>query len=163
MTTLAPRTLSFAYTAPWRFDFEGLIDATPAAVWAAFVDNESWTVWFKKCRECKATSPTFDGIGSTRHISVNGLYVDEEFIGWEPQKLWAFTAVKMRMSFAKAMVERARFDVLADGRTRIDYRMAIEPFAWAKPLRRLVEKQAAASFASSFANLNRYLADARVL
>ena len=71
--------------------------------------------------------------------------------------------MKMRMSFAKAMVERARFDVLADGRTRIDYRMAIEPFAWAKPLRRLVEKQAAASFASSFANLNRYLADARVL
>ena len=161
MTALVPKTLAFADDAPWTFDFEGLIDAAPAEVWAAFIDNESWTTWFKKCRECRATCDPFGGIGSTRHIAVNGLTVDEQFIGWEPEHLWAFTAVQMRMSFAKAMVERARFEALPDGRTKVDYRMAIEPHLWARPIRRIVHGQATKTFAVSFAQLDAYLAGRR--
>jgi uncharacterized protein YndB with AHSA1/START domain len=161
MTALTRKPLSFADDAPWRFDFEGQINATPADVWAAFVDNESWTTWFKRCRECRATSTPFGGVGSTRHISVNGLTVDEEFIGWEPERLWAFTAVQMRMSFAKAMVERAQFEPLPDDRTKVSYRMAIEPHGWAKPIRRIVQSQAARTFEASFAGLDTYLATQR--
>ena len=161
MTALVRKTLAFADDAPWTFDFEGVINATPAEVWAAFIDNESWTIWFKRCKECRATSDPFDGIGSTRHIAVNGLTVDEEFIGWEPERLWAFTAVNMRMSFAKAMVERAQFEALPDGRTKISYRMAVDPHAWAKPIRRIMQTVAGKTFAASFTQLDAYLADRR--
>jgi len=161
MTALVRKTLAFADEAPWIFDFEGLVNATPAEVWAAFIDNESWTVWFKRCRECRATCDPFDGIGSTRHIAVNGLTVDEEFIGWEPERLWAFTALRMRMSFAKAMVERAQFEAVPGGRTKITYRMAVDPHAWAKPIRRIMQTVAGKTFAASFTQLDAYLARER--
>ncbi|MCU1401431.1 MAG: polyketide cyclase [Acidimicrobiales bacterium] len=161
MTTLVQRDLEFADGAPWIFDFDGLVHATPAEVWAAFVDNESWTIWFERCRSCKATSAVFDGVGSTRSIAVNGLRVDERFIAWEPERLWAFTATAMRMSMFTSLVERATFDEPEPGRIRIAYRMAAQPKWWAKPLRGVIAGQATKSFAKSFAALDVHLADRR--
>jgi len=161
VTTLVPQDLAYVDTAPWIFDFEGIVTGSPDEVWDMFIDNESWTVWFKGCRACRATSATFDGIGSTRSISVNGLRVDERFIAWEPGRLWAFTGVSMRLSFASSLVERAAFSDLGDGRTRIDYRMAVTPKRWASLIRSTIAKQATKSFAVSFANLDRALAARR--
>ena len=60
---MVPRDLVFADRAPWIFDFDGLVTATPAEVWAAFVDNESWTIWFANCKSCRATSEPFSAVG----------------------------------------------------------------------------------------------------
>lgn len=161
MGTMIERDLVFADRAPWIFDFDGLVRATPAEVWSAFIDNESWTIWFSKCRSCTATSDVFDGVGSTRSISVNGLRVDERFIAWQPERLWAFTATAMRMSMFTSLVERAVFDEPEPGRTHIAYRMAAQPKFWAKPLHRLIAGQATKAFAKSFAALDVHLADRR--
>lgn len=161
MSRFTPQELAFADEAPWTFDFEGLVTGTPAEVWAAFTDNESWTVWFANCRQCRATSEPFDGVGSTRYIRVNGLGVHERFIAWDPGQLWAFTVTDMTMPFADAMVERVRFQAVDDRHTRIDYRIAARPRWWAAPLRRVIAKQSAKAFAKSFARLDQYLAAAR--
>ncbi len=161
MTKLIEQDIGFADTAPWILDFEGVVTATPAEVWAAFIDNQSWTKWFKNCRSCVATSATFDGVGATRAISVNGLRVDERFIGWEPERLWAFTATAMRMPFTTSLVERVQFTDLADGTTKIDYRMAMAPKRWAGPLRKVIASQATKAFAQSFRDLDAYLATTR--
>ena len=161
MSTMVTRDLVFADRAPWIFDFHGRFHATPTEVWAALIDNESWTIWFEKCRSCRATSEPFGGVGSTRSIEVNGLRVDEQFIGWEPERLWAFTATAMRMSFATSLVERVTFDDAAPGETSILYRMAMDPKWWGRPLRRLVASRAAISFERSFAALDAHLARRR--
>ncbi|MCU1394628.1 MAG: polyketide cyclase [Ilumatobacteraceae bacterium] len=161
MSVLVPQDLVFADRAPWRFDFEGLVHATPAEVWSTFIDNESWTQWFTRCKACTATSDPFDGEGSTRRIDVNGLRVEERFIAWQPERLWAFTAEKMRMSFAVSMVERALFDEPTPGWTHISYRMAVQPHWWALPLRRLIASQGAATFQRSFIALDHYIAEHR--
>jgi uncharacterized protein YndB with AHSA1/START domain len=158
---MVQRDLVFADRAPWIFDFDGLVTANPAEVWAAFIDNESWTIWFANCKSCRATSDPFDGVGSTRSIEVNGLRVDERFIAWQPERLWAFTATAMKVSFATSLVERVLFDEPEPGRTHIAYRMAMQPKFWARPIRRLVGSQATKAFAKSFAALDTYLAAVR--
>ena len=161
MTALAPQELSFADEAPWQFDATALLHATPAEVWSVFTDNQSWTVWFKNCRSCATTSEAEGGVGSTRLIDVSGLRVNERFIAWEQQRQWAFTAIDMRMSFATAMVERATFQQMSDATTRVDYRIAVQPTWWARPLRRLLAGQVSKSFATSFRQLDAYLSKKR--
>ena len=161
MAQLQRRDLTFAETAPWRLNFGATIAATPAEVWATFIDNESWTRWFVGCRVCRGIGASFDGVGSRRYIEVSGLTVDEEFIAWEPEHLWAFTALDMKRAFATALVERATFTAEPDGRTRIDYRMAIAPTWWAKPFRRMLQSRSTKAFAASFVNLEREIASRR--
>ncbi len=158
MAALIPQDIGFADTAPWTFDFEGTISASPARVWATWTDNPSWAVWFKGCKSCTTTSPSAAGVGATRSIKVNGLTADERFIAWEPERLWAFTVVAIKPAFATSMVERVTFSDLGDDRTRIDYRIAVAPRTWAKPLRALVAGQGGKSFAKSFQQLDAYLA-----
>lgn len=161
MTRLVTRDLVFADRAPWILDFHGTFHAPAAEVWAALIDNERWPVWFEKCKRCWATSEPFGGVGSTRSIEVNGLRVDEQFIAWEPEVLWAFTATAMRMSFATSLVERVTFEPAAPGTTQILYRMALDPKWWGRPLRRLIASRAAISFERSFAALDAHLARQR--
>ena len=161
MSRLEPQPPSFADTAPVRLDFTTTVAATPGEVWAAFTDNRSWEQWFSGCRLCRDTSTPFGGIGSTRHIEVRGLSVDEVFITWEPEREWAFTVVEMKRSFATAMVERARFQAVDEGRTRIDYRMAIAPKLWFRPFVPVMRAGATRAFRSSFAALERYVGSRR--
>ena len=155
---LEPADAGFFDNAPWRFDFPGIVSAAPARVWEFLTDNEGWTRWFKNCVECRSTSKPVGGVGSTRYISVNGLQVNEEFIAWEPRRLWAFTAVDLNIPFARRLAERATLTDLGGSKTRVDYRMAVEPAKWARPLRGLIASQAAKSFAESYEALGRLLA-----
>jgi uncharacterized protein YndB with AHSA1/START domain len=157
VATLIPRDLAFADTAPWRFDFQATIAAAPARVWPAWTDNRGWETWFQRCKACTTTSASAEGVGATRQIKVNGLTADEEFIAWEPERLWAFTVTAIKPSFATSMVERVSFTDLGD-RTRIDYRIAVAPRRWAKPLRGIVASQGAKSFAVSFRQFEAYVA-----
>ena len=154
--TLKPQDLAFADTAPWLFDMVGRFDATLAEVWAAFIDNEGWIKWMGGCKKCHATSTPFDGVGSTRFIDVAGLKVNERFIGWEPEKLWAFTVIDLNFGFAKSMVERAQFNRVGN-QTEVTYRIAIEPATWAKPIRPLMARQTARAFNKGFVKLNTLL------
>ena len=158
MAQLVQQDLAFADTAPWKFDFEAVISAPPTKVWMAWTDNPGWAVWFKNCKSCVTTSATAEGVGATRTIKVNGLTAEEVFIAWEPERLWAFTVTAIKPSFAKSMVERVTFTDLGNSRTRINYRIAVEPRGWAKPLRPIVASQGAKAFATSFAQFSEFVA-----
>jgi Polyketide cyclase / dehydrase and lipid transport len=139
------------------FDMVGLIDAPVARVWATFTDHPTWEIWFDGCKSCAATSTPASGVGSTRSITVSGLRVDERFIAWDHERVWAFTVVNLRPAFAKAMIERATFTDLGGTRTQIDYRIAISPSRWAGPLRKVFAKRMQSAFASSFKKLEAHI------
>lgn len=151
------RARRVADSAPWMLDMVGTIDAPVDRVWATFTDNPSWAKWFDGCTSCESTSSPAHGVGSTRTIRVSGLKVDERFIAWESERLWAFTVVNLRPAFASGMIERATFTELEGTCTRIDYRVAIAPRRWASPLRKVIAKRLTAAFESSFRKLNAHM------
>jgi hypothetical protein len=157
MKTTTPGDIAFLQTAVWQIDVAFTMQASPDRVWATFTDNEGWAKWFKNCKSCTSTSTPAGGVGSTRTINVNGLRVDERFIGWEVERLWAFTALRLSRGFAECLVECIRMEPGDNGATTLNYRMAANPTWWAKPLRSLMYKTVKASWVKSFATLDKQL------
>lgn len=126
MGTLIPEDLSFADSAPVVAEHTATIDGTPEEVWAAVLDYERWPTWFPGVKSCRATSDPATGVGSTRRVAIPGSTVDERFIAWEDERLWAFTALNGPPGFER-LVERITLEQLGPRLTQITYRMAIGP------------------------------------
>lgn len=134
MAELTPQELGFAETAPVRVDGTAVLDATPAEVWAVIVDYPGWPRWFPNVKTCVATSEPPTGVGSTRRVSLpGGASIDERFIAWEPEALWAFTAETARPAVFRSLVERITITEIESGRTSVVYRMAFDPHPVLKP------------------------------
>lgn len=128
MATLVPRAIDYAETAPVRIEGSATLDATPAEIWAVLLDYETWPRWFRGVRSCRSTSDPATGVGSTRTVGLGGgSTVDEEFIAWEDERLWAFTAVAMTPNLFRSLVERCTLEPLDEARTTVTYRMALDP------------------------------------
>jgi len=156
-SAMSPRDMGFLDTAPWKVDVAMIMKARPAQVWAALTDNPGWVTWFKNCVECGSTGQPGGGVGSTRSIVVSGIRVDERFIAWEPERTWAFTVLAMNRSFASSMVECVRLAPSNEGGTAIDYRMALTPKWWARPVRFVLGRVVRATWIRSFSNLDRQI------
>lgn len=134
MAELTPQDLDFAETAPVRVDGTAVLDATPAEVWAVVVDYPGWPRWFPNVKSCAATSDPAVGVGSTRRVTLpGGAVVDERFIAWEPEALWAFTAEAARPAVFRSLVERVTITEVQPGRTSVAYLMAFDPHPMLKP------------------------------
>lgn len=128
MAALVTRTIDFAETAPGRAEQTVVIDASTAEVWAAIIDNERWPEWFPNVKVCTSTSDPATGVGSTREVRLPGnAMVEERFIAWEDEALWAFTAETMKPTLFRSLVERVTLTEPTPGRTSVTYRMAFEP------------------------------------
>ena len=154
MATYVPRELDFADAAPVRIDGEAVADVDPAAVWAKLVDHRGWPEWWgSPLVRCEPTSDPASGVGSTRTVVLKpNIRFEERFIAWEPESLWAFT-VETGPPGIRSIVERCRIHVEGPGRTRVSYRMAIDPKAGLKPLLPLLRKQVAASLQAAMERL----------
>ena len=149
MATLQPQELDFAETAPFIAEAPVVVSGTPAEVWAVLLDYPAWPRWFKGVKTCEPTSDPATGVGSTRTVTLQaGGRVDERFIAWEDEQLWAFTGLTAP-GLLSALVERVTLRPVDAGRTEVTYRMAARwrgPFAvLGKGLRGSVEKNLAAS------------------
>lgn len=135
MASLHPREIEFADSAPVRIDGSATLDATPSEVWAVLLDYEAWPRWFRGLHTCRATSEPATGVGSTRTVTLakGRSVVEERFIAWDDERLWAFTATSMNPGVFRSLVERVTIDPVDAGRTTVTYRMAFEP----KPALRL--------------------------
>lgn len=134
MAELTPQDLGFAETAPVRVDGTAVLDVTPAEVWAVIVDYRRWPQWFPNVKTCVATSDPPTGVGSTRRVTLpGGASIDERFIAWEPEELWAFTAETARPPVFRSLVERITITEIEPGRTSVAYRMAFDPHPVLKP------------------------------
>jgi uncharacterized protein YndB with AHSA1/START domain len=128
MVAYVPQDLDFADAAPVRVEGETVADVDPAAVWDVLADHRRWTEWWgDPIIRVEPTSEVESGVGSTRVVVLKpNIEFDERFIAWEPDVLWAFTVVDGPRGI-RSVVERCTIHVEGPGRTRVTYRMAIDP------------------------------------
>lgn len=136
MASLQPREIGFADSAPVRIDGTATLDATPAEIWEVILDYEAWPRWFRGIHTCRATSVPATGVGSTRTVTLakGRSVVEERFIAWEDEQLWAFTATSMSPAPFRSLVERVTIEPVDAARTAVVYRMALEPKPVLRPL-----------------------------
>lgn len=142
MAIYEPQDADFVDHAPIRIEAEIVVDVEPEALWAVLADDEAWPEWFgSPLTKVERTSPE-QGIGATRRVTLGqgpvALTIDEEFNLWAPPHRWGFTAVGGPAMF-RALSERCTIHVEAPGRTRVTYRMAIEPHRLSRPLVRAAQ------------------------
>lgn len=157
MASLQPREIGFADTAPVRIEGAATLDASPAEVWEVLVDHEAWPRWFRGVHTCRGTSEPATGVGSTRRVTLaNGRWVvDERFIAWDDERLWAFTATAMRPAVFRSLVERVAIEPVAAGRTAVTYRMALEPTLALRPVVPLLRHTVRRNLSAALVELGR--------
>ena len=133
MPALEPRPLDWLATAPVRIELAREMSVSAAAAFAVVADHERWPDWFSQLKRVEVTgAPT--GVGGQRRVALAGVVVDEVFIAWEPDRLFAFTVTHATRPMAKAMVEAVQVEPLGDDRCRVTYTQALEPYGWMKPM-----------------------------
>jgi hypothetical protein len=144
--TCRPVGLDFIEGAPWRFENEAKLDASPEAVFDIFADGESWPRWFEGIKRVVWTSPEPMGVGTTRTVTLTTMTVHEHFLAWERGKRFAFRFVGSSLPLCRAGIEDYRLEAMPDGRTRFFYGVYLEPSL----LVRLAGPLARANFSSMF-------------
>lgn len=133
MADLVHRSLDWIPTAPVLISESRDMPVSAAAAFAVVADHERWPEWFTTLKRVEVTgAPT--GVGGGRRVHLRGVVIDEEFIGWETDRLFAFTLTHTTRPMARSMAESVRVEPLGDDRCRGTYTQAIEPHGWMKPL-----------------------------
>jgi hypothetical protein len=118
----------FNDTAPARFVNSVVVDASPAAVWAALEDAGAWPRWAKAIKNVEWTSASPHGVGTTRTVTMVGrMAVFEEFIVWEPRRQMSFRVNTATMNGVGAFAERYVLEAVSPEQTRVDWVMAMRP------------------------------------
>lgn len=132
MPALEPRPLDWLAEAPIRVEASREMAVGAAAAFAVVAEHDRWPEWFSQLKRVEVTgAPT--GVGGQRRVTLAGVVVDEVFIAWEPDRLFAFTVTHATRPLAKAMVEAVEIEPLGDHRCRVSYTQALEPHGWMKP------------------------------
>jgi hypothetical protein len=128
MARLEPQTLSFIDTAPYVIAASVDCAATPEQVFATWEDHRGWASWVGwHTTSMEPTSDPPSGVGATRTVTFLWTgKVHEQFIGWEPPNLFAFTGVGARPKVFAKLVERATVEATGEHRSRITYTMAFD-------------------------------------
>ena len=117
MADLVLRTIDWMPTAPVVVEASREMPVSAAAAFAVVADHERWPEWFTSLKRVEVTgAPT--GVGGRRRVHLRGVQVDEVFIGWETDRLFAFTLTQTSRPMARSLVEAVR----------------VEPLGWMKPL-----------------------------
>lgn len=126
MTAIEPRTLAWAPSALVQNKGRAHSSAAPDAVFAVLADQEAWPEWFPTLIKV-TVEPGPVGVGTRRTVKLPGLTVDEEFLAWEPGRLFAFTGVGVRPHAFSALVEQCVLEPTADGGTDITWVQSLTP------------------------------------
>jgi uncharacterized protein YndB with AHSA1/START domain len=126
MGAIKKQTLAWAETAPVINEGTARCSASPDAVWAVLTDQERWPEWFTTLKSVTVTSAEM-GVGGTRTVSLPGMTVDEEFIAWEPGRLFAFTGVASKPGMFDELVEQCIIEPLDDGGCQVTWKQSLTP------------------------------------
>jgi uncharacterized protein YndB with AHSA1/START domain len=129
MHALVPRDLAWMESAPVVIETARILDASAEQVFEMIADHERWPRWFRGLRGVQVTGARA-GVGGTRRVVAGGVWIDEEFIGWEDGRLFAFTMTAMSRRLVLSMAEAVQVLPIEPGPTErcvVTYTMAIEP------------------------------------
>jgi uncharacterized protein YndB with AHSA1/START domain len=124
---LTPTDLTFIERAPFHFDNEAVINASPARVFEILEAAEAQTEWFKDFKDARWLSDPPYGVGSTREVVLKALRVKERFVAWEPGRRMAFSIEAITLPLVSAMLEDLQFEPMGEGRTRFRWRAYYQP------------------------------------
>ena len=118
-----------------------------------------WPNWFQGVSECEAieTGEEPFGVGSKRRIIVDGIEAEEEFIGWEANKLFAFTAYADSLPVFEKLVERLVLEPTEEGGTKLIYDTGMEFRLLGKLFSWLLPKGFEKSWSKSLTGLDEYI------
>lgn len=126
MHAIEPKTLEWAPSALVQNRGRARSSASPDAVWAVLAEQERWPEWFPRIKRV-VVAPGPVGVGGRRTVSLSGLSVEEQFIGWEPGRLFAFTGVAVKPHAFSELVEQCVLEKTADGGTDITWVQSLTP------------------------------------
>ena len=153
MGTTERKTLEWSDTAPIRVQGRAATTASPEAVFAVLADHRRWPEWFPNVKAVEVLGPA-EGVGARRRVKVPGLAVEEEFIAWEPGKLFAFTATSAKPGVFRALVEHCRIDP-SEGGCDVTWTMAVEPTPLVAPVIKLARGRLAKNLTQAMGALGR--------
>ena len=118
--------LDYAATAPCRVVVSETIAATPERIFDVFLDADAWPRWAFPITKVEWTSPFPIEVGSTRTVFMRGGMVGwEEFLAWEPGVRMAFRFNQSVERGPLAFAEDYRLRPTPDGRTHLEWTMAM--------------------------------------
>jgi hypothetical protein len=114
--------LDFIAKAKWRFITDTELDATPAEVYAIFLDDDAWNIWHPEISGIHWITSDPKGVGSKRIILFGKMEVTEEFLAMDTNARLTFrfnhVSKPTCMNF-NAMVEDFILVELPDNRCRL--------------------------------------------
>lgn len=155
MPKCEPVGLDFVDRAGVVVKVEVTVEASPAQVWQVLNDSERWPEWFDGMKECRVTSDSWDGVGSTRLVQVGLMRVDEKMVAWQPEAQWGFYVTQLNLIgyIAKRMLEVVDIEPAATG-SKLTYTGAIDLVPWLRPFGGLLKRQVTTAWQKSLANID---------
>lgn len=162
MATLTKQPAEWIHSAPIQASATREIDASPAEVFEALCDHESWPEWFKTIKKVERFGSIETGVGSNRRVFINDrMPVDEEFNVWEPNTAWGFTVLALKLPILNSMNELVTIEDLGDSRSRVTYTMGLDPKMLMVPLVKGARKGLSKSLGQALDNLGPHIAQQR--
>lgn len=124
-----PKPVEWIPEAPQRCSASREVNAPPDRIWAVIADHERWPDWFPQVKKVTVTGAA-EGVGGGRLVELSGMAVDEEFVAWDVNERFAFSAVGMTRPIFDSLTEAVTITDLGDGRSRVDYTQAFQPTWW---------------------------------
>lgn len=119
--------LDFFDAAPTLHRVERELAATPAEVFAAFLDAESWKTWAVPITRVEWTSGLPLEVGSTRTVHMwGGVVAHEEFLAYDEGTRMAFRFNEVAPKAVRAFAEDYQVTDLGGGRCRVVWTMAMD-------------------------------------
>lgn len=119
---------AFFEEARWCFRAHEIVRASPERIFEVFQHGPSWPKWAPPITGVEWTSPFPLEVGSTRTVSMmGGLVGYEEFIVWDPPHRMAFRFNEVSRPGVNAFAEDYRVHELGDGRSLVEWTMAMAP------------------------------------
>lgn len=120
--------LDFLTTAPLIIVNEVECNSPPSAVFDAVVRADAWPQWFEGITSVVYTNPDHPlAVGSTRTAAMTDITVFETFLAFEQNRRYCFRFDLQSKRVFDAGIEDIQLLELPNNRTKITYRVALQP------------------------------------
>ena len=127
MSPLRPVGLEFLETASHTFEYDALLAAPPATVFAAIsADPSSWG-WFPGIEAGAYEGDDPPAVGTRRWVRIGGVKYRETILAWDEPHRWTYRVDETSSPVFAALLEDWVIDPAGDGGSTLRWTFAFEP------------------------------------